>query len=171
LDYNTPKGRSKLTSIKIHQGQKTGYSLRCALLLESHMIIQKTDYPLSISDQLVSILSNEIEQHRNINMASGCIINFRDPDFSAERGIYHPVEICLNELGQFQTITNFAYAGDGHDAELVKELDFDFAGGLFQHKGRDYPLSFCAELFTIWQSNFCAYYLFNVFQVTIQGPF
>jgi hypothetical protein len=135
------------------------------------MNIQQAGYPLSISDQLVSILNNEIEQHRDVDMTSGCILNFRDPDFSAERGGYHPVEICLNELGQFQTITNFAYVGYGPNAELVKELDFDFAGGIFQHRGRDYPMSLCAELFTTWQSNFCAYYLFNVFNVTIQGQF
>lgn len=102
-------------------------------------------------------------------MSSGCIIHFRDPDFSAESGGYHPVEIALSEVGHVQYISNFAYVGVGYQAELVKELDFNFACGLFLHRGREYPISLCAELFTIWQSNFCAYYLFKVFNVTVQG--
>jgi hypothetical protein len=133
------------------------------------MVIQKAGYPLSVSDQLVLILTHEIEQHSEVDMTSGCIIHFQDPGFSAESAGYHPVEISLNELGHIQSISNFAYVGDRHQAELVKELDFDFASGLFQHRGREYPISLCAELFTIWQSNFCAYYLYNVFNVTIQA--
>ncbi len=133
------------------------------------MVIQKAGYPLSVSDQLVLILTHEIEQHGEVDMSSGCTIHFRDPWFSAESGGYHPVEIGLNELGHVQYITNFAYVGVGQQAELVKELDFDFAHGLFQHLGRDFPISDCAELFETWQSNFCAYYLFKVFNVTIQG--
>jgi hypothetical protein len=133
------------------------------------MVIQKAGYPLPVSDQLVLILAHEIEQHSEVDMASGCIIHFQDPGFSAESAGYHPVEIGLNELGHIQYIRNFAYMDDGHQDELVKELDFDFAYGLFQHRGREYPMSLCAELFTIWQSNFCAYYLYNVFNVTVQA--
>lgn len=133
------------------------------------MIIQKVGYPLSISDQLVLILTHEIEQHSEVDISSGCIINFRDPAFSVERGGYHPVEIGLNEFGHFQYISNFAYVGNEHEAELAKELDFNFACSLFQHRGREYPISLCSELFNVWQSNFCAYYLCKVFNVTIQA--
>jgi len=73
------------------------------------MNIQKTGYPLSISNRLISILAKEIEQHSEVDSSSGCIINFRDPDYSAESGGYHPVEICLDENGRFQYITDFAY--------------------------------------------------------------
>ncbi|HEY8095563.1 MAG TPA: DUF2787 family protein, partial [Methylobacter sp.] len=133
------------------------------------MIIQKVGYPLSISDQLVLILTHEIEQHSEGDISSGCIINFRDPAFSAESAGYHPVEIRLNKLGRVQYIANFAYVGDGHEDELVKELDFNFDYCKFQHRGREYPISLCAELFNVWQSNFCAYYLCKVFNVTIQA--
>jgi len=135
------------------------------------MIVQQAGYPLTVSDPLILILNKEIELHSEVDMSSGCIINFRDPDFSVERGGYHPVEISLNKLGHVQTITNFAYVGDGHQAELVKELDFDLANGLFQHRGRDFPISECAELFEIWQSNFCAYYRCKIFNVTLRGHF
>ncbi|HEY8036169.1 MAG TPA: DUF2787 family protein [Methylobacter sp.] len=132
------------------------------------MNIQQTGYPLSVSGQLILILTEDLA-HSQVDMSSGCIIHFRDPDFSAERGGYHPVEISLNNLGHIQYVTNFAYVGDGHHAELVKELDFDLASGQFQHRGNNFPISECAELFETWQSNFCAYYLFNVFNVTVQA--
>jgi hypothetical protein len=134
------------------------------------MIIQKTGYPLSISNRLISILTQEIEQHSEVDSSSGCIINFRAPDYSAESGGYHPVEIYLDEQGRFQYITDFAYVGHGHSAELAKELDFDFACGLFQQMGRDYPIRQGAGLFKIWQSNFCDYCQNKVFTVTVQTP-
>ena len=133
------------------------------------MNIQKTGYPLSISNRLISILSKEIERHSEVDTSSGCIINFRDPDYSAESGGYHPVEICLDAQGRFQYITDFAYVGQGPYAELAKELDFDFSCGRFQQMGRDYPIKQGAGLFKIWQSNFCDYYQFKVYRVTVQG--
>ena len=132
------------------------------------MNIQKTGYPLTISNRLISILTQEIERHSEIDSSSGCIINFRDPDYSAESGGYHPVEICLDENGRFQYITDFAYVGDGHYVELAKELDFDFSYGLFQQMGREYPISQGAGLFKIWQANFCDYYQHKVYEVTVQ---
>ena len=133
------------------------------------MNIQKTGYSLTISNRLISILNKEIERHSEVDSSSGCIINFRDPNYSAESGGYHPVEICLDENGRIQYITDFSYVGQGHYAELVKELDFDFSYGLFQQMGREYPISQGAGLFKIWQSNFCDYYQYQVYTVTVQS--
>jgi len=94
-------------------------------------------------------------------------INFRDPTYSAETGGYHPVEISINTAGQVQYITDFSYVGQGGYAELVKELDFDFNLGLFQHMGREYSIEQGAELFQIFQSNFCSYYHSGVFEVEV----
>ena len=90
-------------------------------------------------------------------------------NYSAEHGGYHPVEIAINSAGEIQYITDFAYVGDGYFAELAKEIDFDFSLGIFQHFGRDYPIRQGAELFQIWQENFCSYYDSGVFQVTVQS--
>ena len=133
------------------------------------MNIQKTGYPLSISNRLISILTQEIERHSEVDTSSGCVLNFRDPDYSAESGGFHPVEIYIDEQGRIQYLTDFAYVGDGHYAELAKELDFDFGYGLFQQMGRDYPIRQGAGLFKIWQSNFCDYYQHKVYRVTVQG--
>lgn len=132
------------------------------------MNIQQTGYPLAISNQLILILNKEIERHSEVDTSSGCIFNFRDPDYSAESGGYHPVEICIDEQGRLLYLTDFAYVGDGHYAELVKELDFDLGYGLFQHMGREYPIKQGAGLFKIWQSNFCAYYRNKVFTVSME---
>lgn len=133
------------------------------------MNIQQTGYPVAVSKQLVAIIDKELELHNDVDTSSGVIINFRDPDYSAESGGYHPVEICVDALGRIQYITDFAYVGDGHYAELDKELDFDFSYGKFQQMGREYPIQQGASLFKIWQSNFCSYYQSQVFEVTVQS--
>ena len=133
------------------------------------MNIQKDGYPLAVSNRLISILNKEIALHSEVDTSSGCVLNFRDPDYSAESGGYHPVEIRLDEQGRFQYLTDFAYVGDGHYVELAKELDFDFGYGLFQQMGRDYPIRQGAGLFKIWQANFCDYYQHSVYTVTVQS--
>lgn len=135
------------------------------------MNIQKDGYPLSISNRLIAILNKEIERHSEVDTSSGCILNFRDPDYTAKSGGYHPVDIYLDEQGRFQYFTDFTYVGEGYYAELVIELNFDFAYGLFQQMGREYPIKQGAELFKIWQANFCDYYLNKVYTVTVQGLF
>lgn len=54
------------------------------------MIIQQAGYPLPVSDQLILILTKEIDQHNEVAMSSDSLIDFQDPGFSAERGGYHP---------------------------------------------------------------------------------
>jgi len=131
------------------------------------MNIQHNGYPVNISQQLVAIISKELGKSE-VDISEGFIINFRDPDYSAESGGYHPVEICVDAKGRIQYITDFAYYGQGAYAELDKELDFDFGYGVFQQMGREYPIKQGAALFRIWQSNFCSYYRSQVFEVSVQ---
>jgi len=120
---------------------------------------------LKLSDDLIQIIE-QLTENKTPN--DGYItLNFRDPTYSAERGGYHPVEISINSAGLVQYITDFSYVGQGGYAELVKELDFDFSLSVFQHMGRDYPIEQGAELFKIFQSNFCSYYYSGVFEVEI----
>ena len=120
---------------------------------------------LKLSNDLIEIIETLTE---NITANDGYItLNFRDPTYSAVTGGYHPVEISINAAGQVQYITDFSYVGQGDYVELAKELDFDFSLGLFQQMGRDYPLEQGAELFQIFQSNFCSYYHSGVFKVEI----
>jgi len=126
---------------------------------------QNKTQSLKLSKDLINIIEQQIE---NKKASDGYLtLSFRDPTYSAETGGYHPVEILINADGQVQYITDFSFVGQGGYAELVKELDFDFSLGLFQHMGRDFPLEQGAELFKIFQSNFCSYYKSGVYEVEV----
>jgi len=126
---------------------------------------QQNTQSLKLSKDLINIIEQQIE---NKKASDGYLtLSFRDPTYSAETGGYHPVEILINAEGSVQYITDFSFVGQGGYAELVKELDFDFSLGLFQHMGRDYPLEQGAELFKIFQSNFCSYYESGVYEVEV----
>lgn len=97
--------------------------------------------------------------------------NFRNPGYSAEKGGVHPVEIRLiRGLSgwQFDYVTDFSYQGLGQDAELCKELDFNFLDN--EHTLRGWgplQLAEAGELFALWQTNFMAYYRMACFTVTV----
>jgi len=131
------------------------------------MNIQHKGYPVKISQQLVAIISKELAK-TEVDTTEGVILIFRDPDYSAEDGGYHPVEIYVNAQRRILYITDFAYFGQGPYAELGKELDFDLGHGVLQQMGREFPIRDGANLFKIWQSNFCSYYQWQVFQVSVQ---
>ncbi len=131
------------------------------------MNIIQTGYPVAVSKQLAAIIAQELEASQ-VDASLGFIINFRDPDYSAESGGYHPVEIAVDGHGRIQYITDFAYVGDARYAELDKELDFDFSYGKFQQMGREFDIRDGAALYKIWQANFCSYYKSQVFLVTVQ---
>ena len=104
------------------------------------MQIQSTGYPLPVSDQLVAIIQHQLDQ-ADCDASSGFTLNFRDSDYSAESGGYHPVEIAVDDCGRIRYITDFAYFGSGPYAELDKEIDFDFGYKVFQQMGREFPIA------------------------------
>ncbi|MCK9608935.1 MAG: DUF2787 domain-containing protein [Methylomonas sp.] len=132
------------------------------------MQIQDSGYPLAISKKLVAILQHELDKSE-VDSSAGVTLNFRDPDYSAESGGYHPVEINIDGKGRIQYITDFAYYGSGPFAELDREIDFDFSRNVFQHMGREFPIQHGASLFRIWQSNFCSYVERQVFEVSVSS--
>ncbi len=91
---------------------------------------------------------------------NGVTINFRDPNYSADDGGYHPVEIRLENEGdgwRFCYITDFCYVGSGYMTELAKDLDFDFNAGLFQNLLGVYPIEQATEVYMLWEVNFKCY--------------
>ena len=99
--------------------------------------------------------------------------NFRSPTYSSEQGGAHPVEIRLIrglDGWLFDYVTDFSYQGLGHDAELCKEIDFNFLDGEHTMLGwGPLRLAEARELFDIWQSNFIAYCRLECFSVTVAG--
>lgn len=101
------------------------------------------------------------------------VLNFRDPNYSAERGGYHPVEIMLSkqeEQWQIRYITDFCFVGQGAFVELAKCLDFDVDQNLFQDQARCYPLKTANSLYKTWEQNFLCYlHQFGAYDVTVEG--
>ena len=121
--------------------------------------VQTTMSPESDSTMASATIAPEIP--------SGYILKFRDPDYSAEHGGYHPVEVLVLPTGVLGYVTDFAYVGCPPYAELAKELDYDFSYGVFGHLGRDYPIHEGRELFLLFQQNFVSYYQSGIFSVSV----
>ncbi len=129
--------------------------------------------PVPVNQSLVAILQQHItEAVSNTNDAAGLdaiTLNFRDPDYSAESGGYHPVEIRLTyRQGQWHLsyITDFSYVGRGWDTELAKDMDFDFGLGVCMTRFMpDSPLADAAELYQLFETNFIAYYQMDAYKV------
>jgi hypothetical protein len=130
------------------------------------MKIASEGCPLNLTEQFVNLIEEVIKTGR-VDTTDGVIINFKDPEYSATDGGYHPVEIMIAANGTIQYVTDFAFIGTPPHEELVKDLDFDFSLGLFQQMGRDYPIKEGKELFQVWQDNFCSYHESGVFKVKV----
>ena len=129
--------------------------------------------PVPVNQALVAILQQHItEAVSNTNATSApdaITLNFRDPDYSAEAGGYHPVEIRLTyQQGQWHLnyITDFSYVGSGWDTELAKDMDFDFGLGVCMTRFMpDSPLADAKELYQLFETNFISYYQMDAYKV------
>jgi len=130
------------------------------------MKIKTIGYVLRIEKAFIAILETEMNKNES-QYDNYCILNFRDPTYSARTGGYHPVEIMINKQGMIQYITDFSYIGSIESPELVKEIDFDFSSGIFEQMGRCFTIEEAYELIAVWQQNFMAYYQNGVFDVSI----
>ncbi|TVP12298.1 DUF2787 domain-containing protein [Shewanella sp. KCT] len=96
--------------------------------------------------------------------------NYRDPNYSADTGGYHPVEINLYRSGEhwhLNYFTDFAYCG-GPFPELEKEMDIQFRqkevyNSLF---GRCY-LEHADNPVRLVLNNFCSYVQMGIYKVEI----
>ena len=128
--------------------------------------------PFEISTGFLEILRTEVQKTgMRPEQLVDIILSFRDENYDAESGGYHPVEIRLiqtNGLWCFDYITDFAYVGSGHDAELAKEIDFDFTNSTFfiLYTG-EHPLKNLGDFFTMWETNFIEYFRMGVFKVKV----
>lgn len=131
------------------------------------MNLDTSSFPLPIGARLKEIMEAELSRAGR-PLGQGLTVTFRDGSYDAARGGYHPVEIALSATGKVLYVTDFVLVGSPPYDELVKELDFDASLGLFQQAGVDYPLEEGAELFALWQHNFCLYYRMGVYTVEVR---
>ena len=133
------------------------------------MDINYKDLALPVSQRFTAALTEELA---NVSVSTSAItLNFRDPNYSAETGGFHPVEVRLERRGDafdIIYITDFAYIGIGPFAELVRELDFDFQSGVFQNLHGVFPIETGYDIYQNWGGNFLHYWReLSVFQVSI----
>lgn len=130
---------------------------------------------LPISNQLIQILNTELKNTyptlQDFSSLIAITFNFQDPDYSAELGGYHPVEIRLtHDASRFKLdyITDFSYVGTGWNRELAKEIDFDLQAGICEMRFcKPIPVAEAGDLFNMFQENFLAYYQMDIFTTTI----
>ena len=132
------------------------------------MHIQAQGYALPIDSALIDLLKPHLRSVLGPPQQV-VVVQFRDPDYDANTGGYHPVDIAVDGQGRIQWITDFAYTEVEGVTELGRELDFDLSRGIFQHWGFCQPLAKGAELFQLWQSNFLHYAQCGVFDVQVQA--
>ena len=131
-------------------------------------------FALPVAQALLALLNQEVA-HTGLDLdrLTQLTFNFRSPTYSPEQGGAHPVEIRLIrglDGWLFDYVTDFSYQGLGQDAELCKELDFNFLDGEHTMLGwGPLRLAEARELFDIWQSNFIAYCRLECFSVTVAG--
>ena len=131
-------------------------------------------FALPVAPALIALLNQEAATvGLNFELLTQLTFNFRSPTYSSEQGGAHPVEIRLIrglDGWLFDYVTDFSYQGLGSDAELCKELDFNFLDGEHTMLGwGPLRLAEARELYNIWQSNFIAYCRLECFSVTIAG--
>ncbi len=122
---------------------------------------------LKIAPALLRLLEG-LRQENGLQGQS-VIFNFRDPDYSADKGGFHPVEIMVEADGSLVYVTDFTFVGQGDFAELTTELNWDFRCGEYEQLwyGANLPLHVGAEVFAIWQKNFLDYHAMKVYQIEV----
>ena len=131
-------------------------------------------FALPVAQALLALLCQEVAKTSlDLERLTQLTFTFRNPGSSAEQGGVHPVEIRLVrglDDWLFDYVTDFSYQGLGQDAELCKELDFNFLDGEHSMLGwGPLRLAEARELFDIWQRNFIGYCRLECFSVTVSG--
>ncbi|MCX7132228.1 DUF2787 family protein [Aeromonas sp.] len=129
---------------------------------------------LPVSQNVLTLLGDTLTHtQRDLANLTALTFHFRNPTYSPTTGGVHPVEIrliCQAGCWHIDYITDFSYQGQGQDAELCKELDFNFLDNEHYLQGwGPLPMAEAQELFTLWQHNFLAYAQLGFFTVTVNG--
>ncbi|OAT32776.1 hypothetical protein M975_1213 [Buttiauxella brennerae ATCC 51605] len=130
-------------------------------------VIQPAGFLLPVSLHLFELLMTEagdIPAHKRHIPA--VTLNFRDPDYSVERGGYHPVEIRLvhqEDEWCLDYATDFGYVGTVYP-ELEKIIDISWSQGYVWHcRTGDMSQRDARELYKLWERNFLSYHACGVY--------
>jgi hypothetical protein len=121
--------------------------------------------------KLYSILNTELAKQTDPDSSSlGITFNFRDINYSADSGGYHPLEarvIKHNNLWQFEYITDFCFVGFPYP-ELAKDIDVCFQSKqVYTQFGIGMSKQEADEFLSMFLNNFISYVEMDVFTVKI----
>ena len=120
-----------------------------------------------INAELSAITGTELPPYSN---PQAIVLSFRDPEYSADSGGFHPVEMRLskhNHHYQLIYITDFTFHGCSH-AELVKEIDVCFhAKQVYHLYGGWLNKQESDELIELFIGNFIEYHAMGVYTIEI----
>ena len=123
------------------------------------LIINRNQLPL-MPNRFYQVIEKELADV-DPKDANAITLNFRDPDYSAEDGGFHPVEVRLEkqqEHWRLVYVTDFAFRGHPFP-ELVKDIDICFnskqvyslfSGWIGERE--------CRALIDLFTQNFAAYF-------------
>lgn len=136
-----------------------------------HHRIDQAGFILPVSRSFTQLMFNVLSTAPDMPSSTQAVtLNFRDPQYSSERGGYHPVEIRLirlNEGWRFDYVTDFGFVGTVYP-ELEKILDFSWTQRyVFESQMGDLTDAEGRELFTLWQQNFVSYWHADAYTTTV----
>jgi len=120
-----------------------------------------------LDPEFVQVINSVIKSSPEVVNGNGVILNFRDPNYSAESGGFHPVEASFDSKGNILYLTDFAYFGMPPFTELGIELDWNFEQDSFRQLDSTYDLECGRSLLGLYLANFTAYYKSGVYQVEV----
>lgn len=132
------------------------------------LTIKRNQLP-AMPDRFYQVIEKELADV-DLKDANSITLNFRDPDYSAEDGGFHPVEVRLEKQQdhwRLVYVTDFAFRGHPFP-ELVKDIDICFNSkqvySLFSGWiGERESLG----LIKLFSDNFVSYYQMEVYQVEV----
>lgn len=125
----------------------------------------------SVPEKLCILLNTELAKLTEPDSSSlGITFNFRDVDYSADSGGYHPIEIRVTkhkDLWQFEYITDFCFVGYPYP-ELAKDIDVCFqTKQVYTQFGIGMSKQESDEFLGMFLNNFITYVEMDVFTVKI----
>ncbi|WP_249436505.1 DUF2787 family protein [Escherichia coli] len=143
--------------------------------MENIMVFKQSGLNLPMSQAFIAILKSIISlSSQNKVNHHGVILNFRDPQYTAENGGFHPVEIRLircNDGWYFDYLTDFSFIGAVWP-ELEKEMDISWSQGYVWHYLMgDLEHEEGEALFELWQRNFTQYWKMKIYTVSVQWEY
>lgn len=140
--------------------------------MDNIMVFKQSGLNLPMSQAFIAILKSVISlSSQNEVNYHGVILNFRDPQYTAENGGFHPVEIRLircNDGWYFDYLTDFSFIGTVWP-ELEKEMDISWSQGYVWHYLMgDLEYEEGGALFELWQRNFIQYWKMKIYTVSVQ---